>query len=70
MAMTMMNIRKMGMLVRHHVMLVKVAVRFLAIPFRAVVVPVMLVVPMGMAMFQGFVGVLVFVPLQQVQPNT
>ena len=68
--MTMMNIRKMGMMVRHHVMLVEVAVRFLAIPFRAVVVLVMLVVPMGVAMIQGFVGVLVFVPLHQVQPNT
>ena len=67
--MTMMNIRKMGMMVRHHAMLMKVAVRFLAIPFRAVVVPVMLVVPMGMAMIQGFVGVIVFVRRQQVQPS-
>jgi len=35
-----------------------------------VLVLVMLVVSMGMAMIQGFVGVLVFVPLHQVQPNT
>ena len=49
MAMTMMNIRKMGMLVRHHVMLVKMAVRFLAIPFRAVKVCVAFAGPVGAA---------------------
>ncbi len=64
-----MNVRVMRMFVNQRLMPMPVAMRLAAIPAEIVVVLVMRIVPMGVCMLHGLVGVLVLVMFPKVKPD-
>lgn len=65
----MMDVGVVGMLVRQHLVPMRMHVRFGAVPREIVLMPVMIVVVMLMRVRERFVCVLVLVPLAHVQPD-
>lgn len=66
----MVDIRKMRVLVRHGVVRMVVTVGLRAIPLRLMLMLVVLIVYVLMHVLQWLVGMLMFVPFGQVQPDT
>ena len=69
MQVTVMDIRIVRMLVRQDRVAMRMRMRFIAAPLEGVRVPMMLVVTMTMRMLERLVGMLVLVPLANVQPH-
>lgn len=67
---TMMNVREMRVCVSHRRMLMRMSVRFFAVPLEVVNMPVVLVVPMPMVVVQCFVRVGMFMPLTDMKPDS
>ena len=70
MVVSMMNVGKMCVRVRHRLMDVRMRVRFARIDIGRVRVPMMFVVKVAMRVLQSLVRVLVRVPLGEMQPHT
>ena len=66
----MVNIREMRVLVRHGLVSMPMAVRFLAIPSKVMRMLVVLVMSVRMRVLQRFVGVFMVMPFTQMQPDT
>ena len=65
----MMNVREVGVLVRHHSVRMPMRVRLGALPFKVVRMLVMAVMRMAMGVCQRLVQVLVIMLFSQVQPD-
>ena len=70
MRMPMVDVRVVGMLMGQHVMAVLMRVRLVPVPGEGVLMLMMLVVPVAVAVFERLVGVVMLMPLPQVQPYT
>jgi hypothetical protein len=64
-----MDVGIVGVLVRRHLMPMRVRVRLGIVPCEFMLMPMTLIVPVQMRMFERFVCVLVLVPLSDVQPQ-
>lgn len=70
MHMSMVDIRIMRVLVHQHLMPMRVRVRDVRVPLELVRVLMVFIVPMAVAVLEGFVRMLVLMPLAQMQPDT
>lgn len=69
MRMTVVNVRIVGVFMHQRFVTMHMSMGFSAVPRKIVRVLVMLVMPVRMVMMQRLMGVLVFVPLPQMQPD-
>lgn len=65
-----MNVGEMRVCVGNRHVLMGMRMRFLTVPLEVVRVLMMLVVPVPMVMVQDFMGVRMFVPLTNMQPDS